>query len=100
MTLFTNFLTPGLSRELGNALNDWLDWLIPTNHRVGYLNLQVKPRVKNLVNKGLKVVINLKIQFKVFREFLTQCNENYLTDFVLPCALFMNCYTPRCIFLI
>ena len=34
---FTKFLTPGLIRKLGNPLDDWLDWLIPTNHREGYL---------------------------------------------------------------
>ena len=31
-TLFTKFLTLGLTRELGDQLDDWLDWLIPTNH--------------------------------------------------------------------
>ena len=32
--LFTNFLTPGLTREVGNPLDDWL---ITTHHRAGYL---------------------------------------------------------------
>ena len=28
--LFTSFLTPGLTLELYNPLDDWLDWLIST----------------------------------------------------------------------
>ena len=35
--LFTKFLTPGLTQELDNPLDDWLNWLIPTNQRAGYL---------------------------------------------------------------
>ena len=34
--LFTKFLTPGLIREFCNPLDDWLDWLIPTNHQPDY----------------------------------------------------------------
>ena len=34
--LFTKFLTPELTHELCNPLNDWLDWWIPTNHRTDY----------------------------------------------------------------
>ena len=35
--LFTKFLTPGLIHELCNPLDDWLDWLIPTDDRSGYI---------------------------------------------------------------
>ena len=55
--LFTNFLTPGLIRELGNPLDDWLDWLNTTNHRAGYLIRN--PEVKILMIKGLNVVFKL-----------------------------------------
>ena len=41
--LFTNFLTPGLTREFCNPLDDWLDWLIPTNHQAGYLIRKLTP---------------------------------------------------------
>ena len=34
--LFTKFLTPGLTREFCNPLDDWLDWLIPANHQADY----------------------------------------------------------------
>ena len=34
--LFTKFLTPSLSNEFCNPLDDWLDWLIPTNHQADY----------------------------------------------------------------
>ena len=34
--LFTEFLTSGLTRELDNPLDDWLNWLIPTNHQGDY----------------------------------------------------------------
>ena len=53
--LFTNFSTPGLTYKLCNPLDNWLDWLIPTNHQTDY------PGVKSLVNKGLNVLA-LKIK--------------------------------------
>ena len=36
-TLFTKFLTPRLTQELCYPLDDWLDWLIPANHRTDYI---------------------------------------------------------------
>ena len=35
--LFNKFFNTRLTTELGNLLNDWLDWLITTNHRATYL---------------------------------------------------------------
>ena len=35
-TLFTKFLTPGLIREFCNPMDNWLNWLIPTNHQADY----------------------------------------------------------------
>ena len=35
--LFTKFLTPGLTHKLCNPPDDWLDWLISTNHRTDYI---------------------------------------------------------------
>ena len=35
--LFTKFLTPGLTCELDNPLNDWLESTSPTNYPVGYV---------------------------------------------------------------
>ena len=35
--LFTKLLTPGLTHSLCKPLDDWLDWLIPTNHRTNYI---------------------------------------------------------------
>ena len=35
--LLTKILTLGLICELGNPLDDWFDWLIPTSHLVGYV---------------------------------------------------------------
>ena len=36
-TLFTKFLTPGFTHKLCNPQYDWLDGLIPTNHRKVYI---------------------------------------------------------------
>ena len=44
--LFTKFLTSGLTHESDNSLNDWLDWLIPTNYRAGYLTHRLIPELK------------------------------------------------------
>ena len=52
--LFIKFLTPRLTHELDNPLDDWLNWLNPTKHQACYLNSQIKPRVQNFVHKGLK----------------------------------------------
>ena len=35
--LIIKFLTPGLTHELRNPVNNWLDWLIRTNHRKNYI---------------------------------------------------------------
>ena len=35
--LFTNFLTPRLTYELDNPLDDWLELISPTNHPAGYI---------------------------------------------------------------
>ena len=35
--LFTKFLVPRLTRELCDQLDDWLDLLIPPNHRTDYI---------------------------------------------------------------
>ena len=37
MALFTKFSIPGLTLELNNPPNDWLDWSTRTNHQAGYL---------------------------------------------------------------
>ena len=35
--LFTKFLTPGLTRELCNQRNDWLESTSSTNHPADYI---------------------------------------------------------------
>ena len=35
--LFTNFLAPGLTRELCSTLDDWLESTSPTNHPAVYV---------------------------------------------------------------
>ena len=52
--LFTKFLTPWLTRALGNPLGDWL-----ANQSSNWLsNSQVNPRVKNLLNKSLRFLLD------------------------------------------
>ena len=45
--LFTKFLTPVLTREFCNPLDDWLDWLIPANHQVDYKICELTPELKS-----------------------------------------------------
>ena len=64
--LFNKFLTPGLTYKLCNPLDDWLDWLILTNHRMGYI-------IRRLIRK-LKVwwirayIKHLLFIYKTFRK--------------------------------
>ena len=44
---FTKHLTFELIHKLCNVLDDWLDWLIPTNHRTDYIT--------GKLTQGLKV---------------------------------------------
>ena len=44
----------GSKRELGNPLDNWLDWLVPANHPAGYLMSRLIQELKIGGNKGLK----------------------------------------------
>ena len=48
LTLFTKFLTSGLTGKLCYPLDDWLDWLIPTNHQTDYIILRLTRKLKVL----------------------------------------------------
>ena len=44
--LFTKFFTPGKIRKSSSSLDDWLDWLIPTNHWTCYLKCKLTWELK------------------------------------------------------
>ena len=46
--LFTKFLTPGLTHEFYNPLDDWLSWLIPANHQADNKIRGLTQQLKNL----------------------------------------------------
>ena len=56
MALFTKFLTPGLTCEINNPLDDWLESISSTNHPTGYIIRRITRELKNLVNKVLSAV--------------------------------------------
>ena len=78
-TLFTKFLTPGLTHKSCNMQHDWLDWLISTNHRTDYVIRKLirdKKKVKKLANKTYTVLTDLHISgcpeydFVISRKYL------------------------------
>ena len=67
--LFTKFLTPGLTREFCNPLDDWLGWFIPTNHRTDYIIHMLTQELKVWWFICLRILVIFKnSSFKEYRK--------------------------------
>ena len=73
--LFTKFLIPRLTHELGNSLDDWFDWLIQTKHFAGYLPRWLTPELKIWGIRSLGFVTNAESSL-VFRISPRTCIRN------------------------
>ena len=62
-TLFTKFLTPGLTHELCNPLDDWLDWLISTSHQADYIIRRLTRELKVWWIKAMERATAINVNF-------------------------------------
>ena len=96
--IFTKILTRGLTCVLSNLLNEWLDWLIPTKYRAGYLIRRLIQKLKILWIKILVLVkIKLNENSKICEKMVrTEKKMAYLKNFFFFLQLTAIFFKTKC----